>query len=186
MKQPLPAKYSKMTVCTFWILKELKNIGIINDEQLAEGAKHFHLSEETEDQMLFYRDVVENFKEHENYLKMFAIANRLSANDEICEKTEEEKSKEKSDEKVPGTKIISTKSVQKKKKLSDMDVIGMLLEPETETENYTDSDCDSMGDSVTDSVTESLADSMADSMADSYTEIKPVIPLKRKLILKTK
>jgi hypothetical protein len=77
MKQPLPAKYAKMTVCTFWILKQLKTMNILTDEQMEYMATHFHLFKENEDQMLFFKDLVENFKEHENYLKMFVNARHL-------------------------------------------------------------------------------------------------------------
>jgi hypothetical protein len=121
MKQQLPAKYAKMTVCSFWILKELKSLGMLNEEQVLNASKHFQLSESNEDQMLFYKDLVENFDEHEKYLKMFAASNRIQ--------TEEEQ------DTTVDTKVasIAIKKESKKQK-TEMDLIDELLDSETDSE----------------------------------------------------
>jgi len=121
MKQQLPAKYAKMTVCSFWILKELKLLGMLNEEQVLDASKHFHLSESNEDQMLFYKDLVENFDEHEKYLKMFAASNRIQR---------EEEEDTKVDTKVAS---IAIKKESKKQK-TEMDLIDELLDSETDSE----------------------------------------------------
>jgi len=121
MKQQLPAKYAKMTVCTFWILKELKNIGILNERQIMDASKHFQLSESNEDQMLFFRDLVENFDEHEKYLKMFAASNRIQNEQEDT--------------------TVSSPSIKKenKKQKTEMDLIDELFDSETDSEESEDS-----------------------------------------------
>ena len=82
MKTPLPAKYAKMTVCTFWILKQLKDMGMLTEEQMTEAAEEFNLTKENEDQMLYFKDLVENFKDHETYLKMYANVSKKDEDDE--------------------------------------------------------------------------------------------------------
>lgn len=121
MKQQLPAKYAKMTVCTFWILKELKNLGMLNESQIMGASKHFQLSESNEDQMLFFRDLVENFDEHEKYLKMFAASNRIQNEQEDTS--------------------VSSPSIKKenKKQKTEMDLIDELLDSETDSEESEDS-----------------------------------------------
>jgi len=82
-KHQLPAKYTKMTVCTFWMLKQLKTMNLLTEEQLIDATAKFHLTESAEDQMFFYKDLVENFDEHENHLKMFANAKNIKIEPEV-------------------------------------------------------------------------------------------------------
>jgi len=82
MKIQLPAKYTKMTVCTFWLLKQLKSMGMLTEEQMAEASEELCLTKDTEDQLLYYKDLVENFKDHENYLKMYANSKKDDDDDE--------------------------------------------------------------------------------------------------------
>ena len=122
MKQPLPAKYAKMTVCTFWVLKQLKSIGILDEEKMGEISEHFHLFQDSEDQMLFFKDLVENFKEHENYLKMYASAKNLKKEDD------EEEQPTQIAEKVATKKVVSeTEKSVKKKELTEAELIQQLL-----------------------------------------------------------
>lgn len=134
MKTQLPAKYAKMTVCTFWILKELKTLGMLNEGQVLDASKHFHLSESNEDQMLFFKDLVENFDEHEKYLKMFAASNRIQREEEY----------------IVDTNLSSSSfciKKENKKQKTEMDLIDDLLESETETESETESDLETDFDS---------------------------------------
>ena len=135
MKQQLPAKYTKMTVCTFWVLKELKSLGMLNDFQIMDASKHFHLSESNEDQMLFFRDLVENFDEHEKYLKLFAASTRIQ--------------KEEEDVSLPSIKK------ENKKQKSEMDLIDELYEsysePVSEYESVSESDSESYSEPVSES-----------------------------------
>jgi hypothetical protein len=108
MKTPLPAKYAKMTVCTFWILKQLKDMGMLTEEQMTEAAEEFNLTKENEDQMLYFKDLVENFKDHETYLKMYANVSKKDEDDEapavapavVEAETEAKKIKDKKLEKI--------------------------------------------------------------------------------------
>ena len=70
-KKQLPAKYSKMVVCTYWVLNQLKESGKINSDDFKNICSDFHLFDKQDDQMIFFEDVVENFKEHETNLKSF-------------------------------------------------------------------------------------------------------------------
>ena len=119
-QQQLPAKYAKMTVCTFWILKQLKSMGILDEEKMGEMAEHFHLFRDNEDQMLFFKDLVENFKEHENYLKMYASARNLEKHDDD-EYKEKETDKEKEDVEMPAKMVVI------KKELTEAEMIQQLL-----------------------------------------------------------
>jgi len=133
-QQQLPAKYAKMTVCTFWILKQLKSMGIMDEEKMGEMAEHFHLFRDNEDQMLFFKDLVENFKEHENYLKMYASARNLEKHDddeykekETDKEKETEKDKQKEKEKEKQYAEMPAKMVVIKKELTEAEMIQQLL-----------------------------------------------------------
>ena len=119
MKQQLPAKFAKMTVCTFWILKQLKSMGILDEEKMGELSEHFHLFQDSEDQMLFFKDLVENFKEHEDYLKMYVGARKLKKDDDDNEE------KQAKYEAVP----------EKKKELTESEIIQQLLDYEDDEED---------------------------------------------------
>jgi len=160
MKQQLPAKYSKMTVCTFWLLKQLKSMDVLSDDQMADMSQHFAIFKESEDQMLFFKDLVENFKEHENYLKMYVNARHLdeSAKDEHQDKEEQIVSE------------LPTVETKKNKNLSESELIKkMLLE---------DSDEDDDND-----------DNKDDDEATTFNEKKveeEIVEKKQKIILKIK
>jgi hypothetical protein len=168
MKQPLPAKYAKMTVCTFWILKQLKSKGMLTEKQMTEAAKDFSLTNETDDQILYFKDLVENFKDHENYLKMYANS---------CNEVENEKPK----------KVEKCEKEAKKKELSEEELIKMMLsESEDESEDTQSNDSDYYEEDTDTSYSDASKNSdtiKSDKPSVMNPPLKEIVPIKKKIKL---
>uniref|UniRef100_A0A6C0I0B7 Uncharacterized protein n=1 Tax=viral metagenome TaxID=1070528 RepID=A0A6C0I0B7_9ZZZZ len=138
MKQTLPAKYAKMTVCTFWILKQLKSMGMLTDEQMTEAATEFNLTKDCEDQMLYFKDVVENFKDHENYLKMYANMSKTDPDDEEDTPVKISSSTQNISKKQPNQSPKSG-DIKKKTKLSEDEIFSKIMD-DTDSESEEESE----------------------------------------------
>jgi len=174
MKQPLPAKYSKMTVCSFWILKQLKTMGMLTEEQMKEAAEEFNLTKDNEDQMHYFKDLVENFKDHEGYLKMYANASKLV--EDVVEVVQVEK--------VPVEKVPTEFVSKKKKELTQTELIRRLLE-KADTSDSDASDSDTSDSDTSDSDTSDSDTSSSVRETDKIISSQPkIMPKKIKLVIK--